>query len=133
MLDGARNYIALSLGPVQAASGKYDFVQSEAENLKLLEDASVDLVISGVCSDPRHIYALSDGFPIYSQLRHHTGSIGKNYGQNSPALFEAMGLSHYGYDAITFLDRKFGSDRYMFLGLFRIPVFALPNPHTPHK
>lgn len=43
MIDGAKKYVEL-LGPV---TNQYEFVTSPAENLSFLEDASVDLVVSG--------------------------------------------------------------------------------------
>ena len=71
MLDGACNYITSSLGPVSESSGKFDFVQSQAEDLKFMEDASVDLIISGMFEEELHnVYVLSDACLSVAQASH---------------------------------------------------------------
>lgn len=78
MLEGARNYISSSLGD-PASSGtvsstgvggyqeQYDFVQSQAENLSLLEDASVDLVTTGT-PQSQTVFASNQAFYRISSI-----------------------------------------------------------------
>ena len=54
MIDGARKYTN-SLG--LAATKQFEYIQSSAEDLRLLKDGSVDLIVAGLHNqDPVMIY-----------------------------------------------------------------------------